>query len=132
MSVYRTIGPLVFFVSCYRNIKRTCFSIQYHNILSLILLEGFCMPFSCNIIYEPLHKKTNNMLSKCKADQLLCFRYSDSTIPLLLISKVSSFMPSSVTVKAGLCQTLSELKLLVFSCIGSYKLFSSPEPKAHR
>ena len=39
-----------------------------------------------------------------EADQRLCFRYIDSTIPL--ISK--SEMPSSVTVQPGLCLTWSE------------------------
>ena len=43
----------------------------------------------------------------------------DSTIPLLLKSKISSFLPSSVTVQPGLCETWSEPKLLVFSCAGS-------------
>ena len=54
------------------------------------------------IKYEnPLHEKTNNlhMRKKAKAqtsrgnredDQHLCFRYTDSTIPLLLKSEISS------------------------------------------
>ena len=32
-------------------------------------------------------------------DQHLCFRYTDSTIPLLLKSKISNFWPASVTVQ---------------------------------
>ena len=43
-----------------------------------------------------------------EADQRLCFRYSDSTIPLLLKSEISSFYLSSVAAQAGLCQTWSE------------------------
>ena len=34
-----------------------------------------------------------------EADQRLCFRYLDSTIPLLLKSEISSFYPDSVTVQ---------------------------------
>ena len=42
------------------------------------------------------------------ADHRLCFRYVDSTIPLLSKSKISSFYPSSVVVQPGLCRTWSE------------------------
>ena len=44
----------------------------------------------------------------CTAYQHLCFHYTDSTIPLPLKSKISSFYPFSVFFKAGLCQTWSE------------------------
>ena len=54
-----------------------------------------------------------------EADQRLCFRYSDSTIPPLLNSKISSFWHASVAVQAGLCQTCSETTLLVFPRGGS-------------
>ena len=47
--------------------------------------------------------------SNCESDQRLCFRYTYSTIPLLPKSAVSSFLPSSVAVQDGLCQTSSEL-----------------------
>ena len=43
-----------------------------------------------------------------EADQRLCFRYTDSTIPLLSKSKISSLQSSSVLVQLGLCQTWSE------------------------
>ena len=59
------------------------------------------------------------LCSNCTADRCLCFRHTDSTIPLLLISKVSSLQLYSVTVQPGLCQTWSEPKLLVFLCTGS-------------
>ena len=48
------------------------------------------------MIFEPSHGKTNNLprrkprrrsaelRSNCEADQGLCFRYSDRTVPLLL------------------------------------------------
>ena len=49
-------------------------------------------------IHESLHKKTNKMLERknkgtdhSEADQRLCFHFTDSAIPLLLKSKISSF-----------------------------------------
>ena len=41
-----------------------------------------------------------------EADQRLCFRYSDSTIPLLLKSEISSFLFFSVLVQAGFVSDL--------------------------
>ena len=55
-----------------------------------------------------------------EADQRLCFRYSDSTIPLLPKSEISSFWLFSVTVQVDLCPTRSETTLLVFPQGGSY------------
>ena len=55
------------------------------------------------------NKGADQLCSNCTADQRLCFRYSDSTIPLLLIAKISSIWPASVTVQAGLCRTWSEI-----------------------
>ena len=40
--------------------------------------------------------------------QSLCSRYTDSTMPLLPKSEISSLQPSSVAVQPGLCQTWSE------------------------
>ena len=37
------------------------------------------------------NKGPDQLRSSCEADQRLCFRYSDSTIPLLLKSEISSF-----------------------------------------
>ena len=45
---------------------------------------------------------------KREADQRLCFRYTDSTIPLLSKSEISNLYISSVVVQAGLCGTWSE------------------------
>ena len=52
-------------------------------------------------------------------DQRLCFRCTDSRIPLLVKYKISSIQHSSVTVQAGLCRTWSKPTLLVFSHTGS-------------
>ena len=57
-----------------------------------------------------------------EADQRLCFRYSDSTIPPLLNSRISSFLPASVAVQVGLCRTCSKSTLLVFPQGGSFDL----------
>ena len=56
------------------------------------------------------NKEADQLCSNCTADERLCLCYRDSTIPLLLISKVSSF----VTVQPGLCQTWSETQIVGF------------------
>ena len=60
---------------------------------------GFCM---CE------NKDADQLHSNCAADQRLCFRYTDSTIPLLPNSEISSLCPSSMTAQPGLCRTRSE------------------------
>ena len=65
------------------------------------------------------NKGADQLRGNREADQRLCFRYSDSTIPPLLKSEISSFWLFSVTVLVGLCQTLSETTLLVFPRGGS-------------
>ena len=54
------------------------------------------------------NKGADQLRGNREADQRLCFRYSDSTIPLLLIFEISSFLLFSVAVQAGLCRTWSE------------------------
>ena len=51
------------------------------------------------------NKDADQLRGNREADQRLCFRYMDSTIPLLPKSEISSLSPSSVTVKPGLCGT---------------------------
>ena len=51
------------------------------------------------------NKAADQLCSNCTADQRLCFRYTDSRIPLLLVSIISSFQPAFVTVQASLCRT---------------------------
>ena len=65
------------------------------------------------------NKDADQLRGNREADQRLCFRYSDSTIPLLLKSEMSSFYLFSVLVQAGLCRTCSETTLLVFPRGGS-------------
>ena len=66
------------------------------------------------------NKEADQLRGDREADQRLCFRYSDSTIPLLLKSEISSFKLFPVLVQAGLCQTCSETTLLVFPGVGSF------------
>ena len=54
------------------------------------------------------NKGADQLRGNLEADQHLCFNYTNNRIPLLLISKISSFWPFSVTVQAGLCRTWKE------------------------
>ena len=67
-------------------------------------------------LYE--NKDADQLHSNCEADQRLCFRLMDITIPLLLKSEISSFKPYFVTVQADLCQTWSETLKTSFPALG--------------
>ena len=54
------------------------------------------------------NKDADQLRGNREADQRLCFRYTDSTIPLLPKSEISSLWPSLVTAQSGLCRTWSE------------------------
>ena len=54
------------------------------------------------------NKGADQLCGKREADQRLCFRYTDSTIPLLPTSKITNLQPSSVAEQPGLCGTWSE------------------------
>ena len=60
------------------------------------------------------NKDADQLRGNREADQRLCFRYTDSTVPLLLKSKISSLLPSSVLVQPGLCRTWSETQIVGF------------------
>ena len=66
------------------------------------------------------NKDADQLRGNREADQRLCFHYSDSTIPLLLKSEISSFLLFPVLVQAGLCRDCSETTLLVFPRDGSF------------
>ena len=53
------------------------------------------------------NKDADQLRDNHEADQRLCFRYTDSTIPLLPKSEISRVQPSSVVVQPGLCRTWS-------------------------
>ena len=60
------------------------------------------------------NKDADQLRGNREADQRLCFRYTDSTFPPLLIPKFSRFWVSSVTVQAGLCWTWLETQIVGF------------------
>ena len=51
------------------------------------------------------NKDADQLRGNREADQRLCFRYLDSTIPLVPKYEISSLWPSSVAVQPGLCGT---------------------------
>ena len=55
-----------------------------------------------------ISKKSKAQISCTVTAQRLCFRYIDSTLPLLPKSKISSHNPSSVAVQHGLSRTRLE------------------------
>ena len=61
------------------------------------------------------NKDADQLRGNREADQRLCFRYLDSTNPLLSKSEIISIKPSFVAVQPGLCRTRSETRMLVFS-----------------
>ena len=54
------------------------------------------------------NKDADQLRGNREADQRLCFRYADSTIPLLSKSEISSLELPFVVVQPGLCLTWSE------------------------
>ena len=88
--------------------------------LEIIIPYYMSRPMGKPTICKGENKGADQLRGNREADQRLCFRYSDSTIPPLLNSKMSSFKLFSVTVQAGLCRTCSETTLLVFPRGGSY------------
>ena len=60
------------------------------------------------------NKGSDQLRGNREADQRVCFHYMDSTIPLVLKSKISSFQLASVTVQAGLFWTWSETQIVGF------------------
>ena len=54
------------------------------------------------------NKDADQLRGNREADQRLCFRYTDNTIPLLPKSEISSLQPSSVAVQSSLCRTWSK------------------------
>ena len=81
---------------------RRCFRDDNYSLnhLSLVVRKpAFCI---CE------NKDADQLRGNREADQRLCFRYIDSTVPLLSKSEISSLQLSSVAVQPGLCRTWSE------------------------
>ena len=77
----------------------------YLHLSCLIRKSDFCI---CE------NKDADQLRSDGAAHQRLCFLYTDSTIPLLPKSEISSLWPSYVTVQPGLCRTRSETPMTGF------------------
>ena len=60
------------------------------------------------------NKAADQLCGNRTANQRLCFRYTDKTIPLLPKSEISSLWLSSVAAQLSLCRTLSETRRPVF------------------
>ena len=73
--------------------------ILHYNMSLVVIKPDFCI---CE------NKDADQLRCYCAADQRLCFRYMDSTIPLLSKSEISSLQPSTVGLQSGLRQTWSE------------------------
>ena len=136
---------LLIHVICYKKFKNKVPSVAtigdfdiyntYHNhgLLSttlvaparaILLLAIYAKTVMSRLMRKPTiciceNKDADQLRSNREADQRLCFRYMDSTIPLLLKYNISSFESSSVLVQLCLCQTCSETTLLVFPRGGS-------------
>ena len=54
------------------------------------------------------NKDADQLRGDREADQRLCFCYTDSKIPLLPKTEISSLYASSVIARPGLCRTWSE------------------------
>ena len=71
------------------------------------------------------NKDADQLRGNREADQRLCFRYTDSTIPLLYKSEISSFQPSSVAIQPGLCRTWSVTAKLISAFVFATQIVQS-------
>ena len=85
------------------NLIRVCIVslLHLHHLSRVVRKLAFCV---CE------NKATDQLCGNLTADQRLCFRYMDSTIPLFSKSEISSLYLPSVAVQPGLCQTWSETR----------------------
>ena len=60
------------------------------------------------------NKGADHLRGNREADQRLCFRYTDSTIIILLISEISSLQTAYVTVQPSLCRIWPETQTVGF------------------
>ena len=75
--------------------------------------DQLCNYHMSRVVRKPVfcickNKDADQLRGNREADQRLCFRYTDSTIPLLHKYEISRLLPSSVAVQPGLCRTWSE------------------------
>ena len=87
-------------------IRSAQLSFRYHQNFRVMRKPAFC---TCK------NKSADQLCSNRTANQRLCFRYIDSTIPLLPKSETSSPCSSSVVAQPGLCWTWSKTPKTGFS-----------------
>ena len=78
-----------------------------------------------------MRKHADHLPGNRAGDQRLCFRYINSTIPLLPKSEISSLSPSSVAVQPDSCQTWSEtpkVTQIIFSLSSTTSCCVGQEP----
>ena len=116
------VASSIFFTSVFRD--NTGFYTKYMLANFRICLRKFTKIYLAVEMIRGVGKQTFCMCENKDADQLrgnrnadrrLCFRYIDSTIPLLPKSEIPSLWPSSIAVQPGLCRTRSETRMFVFS-----------------
>ena len=81
-------------------------------LILIVYIPGHGLPLSL-VMRKPAfciceNKDADQLRGNREADQRLCFRYMDSTIPLLSRSEFSSLYLSYVVAQPGLCGTWSE------------------------
>ena len=86
---------------------------KYRRKTAIIDCSNMCILHMSRVMRKPAfciceNKDADQLRGNREADQRLCFRYTDSTIPLLPKYEISSLYPSSVAVQPGLCRTWSE------------------------
>ena len=99
-SNFRVYLQILRMSKCLRKIEEEISKI----ILNYQMSRDVRKPFFC--ICE--NKDADQLRGNREADQRLCFRYIDSTIPLLPKYEISSPQLPSVAVQSGLCGTWSE------------------------
>ena len=78
-------------VLIFAGIRNVIGDVRNNNLLFVIFIQNMSRHMGKPTILICENKGADQLRSNCEADQRLCFRYSDSTIPPLLNSKISSF-----------------------------------------
>ena len=82
--------------NCTIRVAKTKALISFASLFSPMQIVGFPMGRLKHGLRKPMfciceNKDADQLCSNCTADLRLCFRYSESTIPLLVKSKISTF-----------------------------------------
>ena len=89
------------------------FAVQIVTLTMLLYKQTLASLQMSRVVRNPAlciceNKDADQLRGNREADQRLCFRYIDSTIPLLPKYEISSLKPSCVVVQPGLCLIRSE------------------------